>query len=43
MVSAPRGWELAFGDLAEEIYVQQPVNFVAIEHKCKVLKLHKVL
>jgi len=31
------------GDLAEEVYVQQPPGFVAAGHERKVLKLHKAL
>lgn len=51
-VAAHRSWSVhhmdvksAFlnGDLAEEVYVQQPPGFVAAGHERKVLKLHKAL
>ena len=29
------------GDLAEEVYVQQPLGFIAAGHERKVLRLHK--
>lgn len=51
-VAAHRSWSVHHmdvksvflnGDLAEEVYVQQPPGFVAAGHERKVLKLHKAL